>query len=307
MVVKRAILASKCDLAVEKRPRPSSSTTRRRPSLRRTPTNTCALPGGARVRPLSSTTPQTPNAGVEERLISRRRTTTSNDQRRRDLETRLTVVNDRAAFPISRRQEATTRSVRTVHHCRRQVAMVHRRRHHHHPPPTIHYHHRHPLRSRPTSNPPPHHHTSLTHTRPPITPPLHPTPESFFWVTSTPPTSKFSPPPWAPPLRRWRPCFARPGTLVDKGRHLAALLTTLIVISLSRIFVSCDDFLPQYRQKSTKFRGCAALHKGFPIANTGVFPIAETQHRKRSTPISVGHTMALSGLTGGQSPPIARV
>ena len=120
-------------------------------------------------------------------------------------------------------------------------------------------------------------------------------------VTSTPPTSKFSPPPWAPPLRRWRPCFARPGTLVDKGRHLAALLTTLIVISLSRIFVSCDDFLPQYRQKSTKFRGCAALHKGFPIANTGVFPIAETQHRKRSTPISVGHTMALSGLTGGQS------
>ena len=138
MVVKRAILASKCDLAVEKRPRPSSSTTRRRPSLRRTPTNTCALPGGARVRPLSSTTPQTPNAGVEERLISRRRTTTSNDQRRRDLETRLTVVNDRAAFPISRRQEATTRSVRTVHHCRRQVAMVHRRRHHHHhhPPST---------------------------------------------------------------------------------------------------------------------------------------------------------------------------
>ena len=122
---------------------------------------------------MSSTTPQTPNAGVEERLISRRRTTTSNDQRRRDLETRLTVVNDRAAFPISRRQEATTRSVRTVHHCRRQVAMVHRRRHHHHPPPTIHYHHRHPLRSRPTSNPPPHHHTSLTHTRPPITPPLH--------------------------------------------------------------------------------------------------------------------------------------
>ena len=60
-------------------------------------------------------------------------------------------------------------------------------------------------------------------------------------------------------------------------------------------------FLPQYRQKSPKFRGCAALHKGFPIANTGVFPIAETQHRKRSTPISVGHTMALSGLTGGQS------
>ena len=199
------------------RPRPTASTPRRRSSLRRTSANTCALPREARVRPLSSTTPQTPNAGVEERLISRRRTTTSNDQRRRDLETRLTVVNDRAAFPISRRQEATTRSVRTVHHCRRQVAMVHRRRHHHHPPPTIHYHHRHPLRSRPTSNPPPHHHTSLTHTRPPITPPLHPTPESFFWVTSTPPTSKFSPPPWAPPLRRWRPCFARPGTLVDKA------------------------------------------------------------------------------------------
>ena len=234
---------------------------------------------------MSSTTPQTPNAGVEERLISRRRTTTSNDQRRRALETRLTVVNDRAAFPISRRQEATTRSVRTVHHCRRQVAMVHRRRHHHHPPPTIHYHHRHPLRSRPTSNPPPHHHTSLTHTRPPITPPLHPTPESFFWVTSTPPTSKFSPPPWAPPLRRWRPCFARPGTLVDKGRHLAALLTTLIVIS-ARLFV-LHDFLPHHGQKFAAAPSGARVS----LSPTPDFLIAKTQHRKPlKTPISVGHT-----------------
>ena len=234
---------------------------------------------------MSSTTPQTPNAGVEERLISRRRTTTSNDQRRRDLETRLTVVNDRAAFPISRRQEATTRSVRTVHHCRRQVAMVHRRRHHHHPSLTIHYHHRHPLRSRPTSNPPPHHHTSLTHTRPPITPPLHPTPESFFWVTSTPPTSKFSPPPWAPPLRRWRPCFARPGTLVDKGRHLAALLTTLIVISLSRIFVSCS--IAKNRQNFAAAPHCTRAL----LSPTPVFFLSPKHNTASAQPLSRSVTL----------------